>query len=85
MKIPPVSMTYRSSSEENSERRRERLLALLRELLTTSPELVKLNRTFIGHGTIDKKLCESMLISLQGKSDRRSLRVRRILANLLEL
>ena len=85
MKIPPVTMTYHASSEDNEERRRQRLLNLLRELSATSPDIVRLNRSIAGSGKIDRELCKKILSSLDGKSDRRSLRVKRILAGLMRV
>ena len=85
MKIPPVTMTYYASSEDNEERRRQRLLNLLRELSATSPDIIRLNRTIASSGEVDFELCKKILSSLDGKSDRRSLRTKRILTGLMRM
>ena len=85
MKIPPVTMTYHASSGDSEERRRQRLLILLRELAATNPDVIRLNRSIASSGRVDISLCEKILNSLEGKFDRRSIRAKRILTDLMRM
>lgn len=85
MRIPPVSTTYHPSHEDNEERRRQRLLALIRELAATDPDIARLNREIVSSGIVDQVICKKVYLRLEGKSDRRSLRTKRLLMSLMEL
>lgn len=85
MKITPIATMQRSSSEDSDERKRQRLLALLRELSMTSPSILRLNRNLASNGKVNLSLCKVVLKELEQKNDRRSRRVRQILVNLLGL
>jgi len=85
MRVTPITTMQRSSSEDSDERKRQRLLALLRELSMTSPNILRLNRNLASNGKANLALCKEVLKELEHKSDRRSRRVRQILINLLGL
>ena len=85
MRIPPVAMTHRTSYDDSEERRRQRLLTLLKELAATDPDVTRLNRQIASSGVVDKVLCEKIAMALESKTDRRSVRTRRLLLNLIEM
>ena len=85
MKIPPVTMTYHTSSEDSDERRRHRLLNTLKELMLTDPSLRRLAKKIADGESDIHSLCKTALSTLGEKNDRRSVRVRRLLLRLMEL
>ena len=85
MKVTGIRRSFHSHGEENDETRREKLLQLLRELMSTHPSIVRLNRGIATSGKLNVDLCKNIIESLSDKKDRRSVRARHIIIRLLRL
>ena len=84
MRVTPVSKSMmQHQRDESDEGKRARLLVLLKELSFTDPRIAKLNRSIASHGDIDRKICEKILLELNGNKDRRSQRVVQIVRRIL--
>lgn len=84
MKIKPIKKFSFSSYDENPEQRKDRLIALIDELIMSAPGLTSDHRVTTSMGVVNIQKCIRLKKYLEGNDDIRSIRISNLLERLMK-